>query len=68
MSGKPKEGHVFIEVVKGVEGPSLYIGDDNSGHRIAGNKPWGGGQTIHKFSVNVEELIRVAKEYGGLEP
>jgi hypothetical protein len=51
-----KKGQVIIEVVDGVEGPSLYIGDEDGGHRLAGTKPWGGGQTIHKFIVDVEEL------------
>ena len=32
-----------IVVLKGVEGPSVYIND----YRVAGNKPWGGGQFWH---------------------
>jgi hypothetical protein len=51
-----KKGTVIFEVVAGVEGPSFYIGDDYSGHRLAGPKPWGGGRTLHKFIVNIAEL------------
>lgn len=52
------EGHVWLEVMSGVEGPSLYVGDDGSGHRLAGPKPWGGGSVQHRFAVNIEELER----------
>ena len=58
-----KKGKVFIEVVGGVEGPSLYIGDEDGGHRLAGPKPWGGGQTIHKFTVDVDELMEEAARF-----
>ena len=60
---KLKPDHIFIEVVKGVEGPSLMIGNERGGHRLAGPKPWGGGQTIHQFQVDIAELVRVANEY-----
>jgi hypothetical protein len=53
-----KKGKVIIDVVAGVEGPSLYVGDENSGHRLAGPKPWGGGRTLHKFIVDIAELRR----------
>lgn len=52
---------VKIEVVSGCEGPSLSIGDDRTGHRLAGPKPWGGGRAIHSFDVDVDELIREAE-------
>lgn len=48
---------VIIEVVDGVQGRSLYIGDENSGHRLAGPKPWGGGEVIHSFEVDADELM-----------
>lgn len=49
----------WIEVVQGPGKPSLYVSDaDGSGHRLAGPKPWGGGQTIHRFEINIEEAIR----------
>lgn len=58
-----KQGFVMVEVVNGVEGPSLYVGDKSSGYRIAGPKPWGGGRTIHRFTVNVDELRKQLDEY-----
>ena len=58
-----KKGQAIIEVVGGVEGPSLYIGDEDGGHRLAGPKPWGGGQTIHKFTVDVAELMEEAARF-----
>ena len=53
--------YVTIEVVSGVEGPSLSIMHDGSGYRLAGPKPWGGGKTVHSFLVDVDELIRQAE-------
>lgn len=53
-----KPGHVLIEVVSGPEGPCLCIGDGDTGFRLAGPKPWGGGRTIHRFQVRVDELRR----------
>lgn len=58
-----KKGQAIIEVVNGVEGPSLYIGDENSGHRLAGPKPWGGGRTVFKFVVDVAELQEEAARF-----
>ncbi len=52
-----KETAIF-QVINGIEGPSLYVGDENSGHRLAGPKPWGGGKTAHKFIVHIAELRR----------
>ena len=49
---------VLIEVIKGPEGHALYIGD----LRIAGPKPWGGGEAIHKWRVRLEH-IREAVEH-----
>ena len=57
----------LIEVVQGAEGPCLCIGDENGGHRLSGPKPWGGGQTIHSFEVDIEELIREAEALRGRE-
>lgn len=54
-------GRCSIEVVNGPEGPSLYIGAESSGHRLAGPKPWGGGSTAFKFDVAIAELVREAK-------
>jgi len=49
---------ITLEVVSGVEGPSLYITDDKGGYRLSGPKPWGGGNTIHKFKVDLKELLQ----------
>ena len=59
-----KKGKVIIDVVNGVEGPSLYIGDEDSGHRLAGPKPWGGGGVVFKFIVDVAELQEEAARFG----
>lgn len=53
-------GKCWIEVIGGREGPSLYIGDGAISHRLAGNKPWGGGTTLHRFTVDIQELVREA--------
>ena len=42
------EGKVF-EVVHGVEGDCLVLGDEDGGTRISGPKPWGGGQVTKTF-------------------
>lgn len=41
-----------LAVVSGVEGPSVYLDD----YRICGRKPWGGGTTLHSFTVRLEDL------------
>ena len=53
-----KPGHALFEVIDGAAGPSLYVGDFDGGHRLAGPKPWGGGSTAHRFQVNITELRR----------
>jgi hypothetical protein len=60
----PRKGYVYVEVTKGVEGPSLSVGNDAMGERCAGPKPWGGGTTIHRFEVKADDLIRLVKAYG----
>jgi hypothetical protein len=42
------EGKMF-EVVHGVEGDCLVLGDEDGGTRISGPKPWGGGQVTKTF-------------------
>ncbi|BCD88016.1 hypothetical protein PSm6_44230 [Pseudomonas solani] len=59
-------GTAIVEVVNGVEGPSLYIGNEDGGYRLAGPKPWGGGRTIHKFTVKLDELVREAMDLAGV--
>ena len=65
---KLKDGHIFIEVVSGREGNSLSIGDEHTGRRIAGPKPWGGGEILHQFQVDVNELREVLNDYTAKEP
>ena len=54
---------VQIEIVSGVEGKCLSIGNTQTSFRLAGPKPWGGGRTLHSFKVDYDELIAKAKEY-----
>lgn len=49
----------LFEVIRGVEGDCLVLGDENSGDRISGPKPWGGGRVVKQF--------RVDEEYGPIE-
>jgi hypothetical protein len=49
-----KDEKITIDVVTGVEGPSVYIND----HRVAGSKPWGGGKIVYKFDTTWSELKR----------
>lgn len=53
------EGKMF-EVVRGVEGDCLILGDENGGTRISGPKPWGGGQVTKTFFTQ-------EKKYGPIE-
>lgn len=54
---------VKFEVIGGPEGACLAIMDADGGQRIAGPKPWGGGHTMHTFSVDLDELIEAATSY-----
>ena len=42
-----------ITVISGVEGYSIYINN----HRIAGNKPWGGGNVVCEFKVDKQSIL-----------
>lgn len=53
----PEVKTCLIQVIEGVEGLCLSIGDRRGGTRIAGPKPWGGGRTIHSFKVSIDTLI-----------
>lgn len=57
----PPEGEkmktVYLEVIRGSEGYSLSISNKNTGFRLSGPKPWGGGTVVHKFEVDCSELI-----------
>lgn len=45
---------ITIEVVKGVEGDCLVI----NGRRVAGPKPWGGGQIIYQWKTTEKEILK----------
>lgn len=49
---KPSKKVHKIELVDGVEGPSLYLND----RRIVGPKPWGGGVCLKKWIVSDEDI------------
>lgn len=55
---KTERMHEFC-VVAGVEGPSLYL----NSYRVAGRKPWGGGEIIHRFNVSPAELKERIKAF-----
>lgn len=52
---KNSSENVKITLVKGVYGFSVYIND----HRVAGGKPWGGGQVIKEW-ILLKESINAA--------
>lgn len=60
----PPAGSVFIDICEGVEGPSVYICDSDTGYRVAGPKPWGGGTTSRRFTAKVEDIKRALESYG----
>jgi len=55
---KLKPPHLYIEMVEGVEGPSLYL----NGYRIAGPKPWGGGTLSRKWRTSKKNIERALKD------
>lgn len=59
----PPKGHVFIDIVEGVEGPCVCIGDNSTGVRVAGPKPWGGGRTSRRFTASLENLKAAIEGY-----
>lgn len=48
-----KSKKIEILIVKGVEGPSMYINN----YRVCGNKPWGGGEAWHKWHATGEDVL-----------
>ncbi len=47
-----KNKPIELVICSGVQGPSVYLND----HRIAGNKPWGGGQITSRFKTTIKDL------------
>lgn len=52
QTSESRNRKIEVYIVSGVEGPSVYINN----YRICGNKPWGGGKVIHKFSTGIKEI------------
>ena len=56
---------IKLQVVKGPEGYSLQTFDNrSSGKRVAGPKPWGGGEVVHTFECEIERLIHAIRANG----
>jgi hypothetical protein len=54
MTQNADSGRVIeIVIISGVEGPSVYL--DN--HRIAGNKPWGGGDVLYEWKADLADIL-----------
>jgi hypothetical protein len=62
-----KDATVHMTVIGGPEGPCLGIGDEHGGYRLAGPKPRGGGETLHRFKVRADELLQQLRVLGALE-
>lgn len=52
-----KDRIVKIEVVRGCEGDCLCV--DN--YRVAGNKPWGGGEVIKSWDVKLSDVLKALR-------
>lgn len=59
----PADGYVFLDIVDGVEGQSISIGDESTSLRVGGPKPWGGGRIMKRFNVRKSDLIRAVTDY-----
>lgn len=60
---KLKPGHVYVEVVHNIVGGlSLCVCDDSGGSRVSGEKV-GGCETLKRFEVDADELIREIRSY-----
>lgn len=73
MTQKPvdaKADELLFEVIQGPEGQCLGVSTDGgeSGYRLAGPKPWGGGKTIKSFKVSKAELLKQLGESLPVEP
>lgn len=60
-----QDTRVRLALVGGVEGSSLYVcGEDKApAYRVAGPKPWGGGQVTRTWEVQVVELLEQIKQH-----
>lgn len=62
FSKPPKEGHVFLDIVSGVEGGCVCLGDETGGRRVAGPKPWGGGAITRRHQISIADLQAAISE------
>lgn len=62
FSKPPKAGHIFLDIVSGVGGGCICLGDETGGRRIAGPKPWGGGTITHRHEISISDVESVIKE------
>jgi hypothetical protein len=53
---------VRFEVIGGPEGACLAVFRGALGERIAGPKPWGGGKTLHAWSVPWASVVAAVGE------
>ena len=49
---------IKVEVIKGVEGHSLYVND----YRVLGAKPWGGGELVVGWNTEIKDFKSGIKE------
>ena len=49
---------VVFDVMRGVEGPSLYL----ENFRVSGRKPWGGGTVAYRFAADPREIIELCEK------
>jgi len=62
FSKPPKDGHIFLDIVSGVEGGCICLGDETGGRRVAGTKPWGGGTITRRHQISITDLQAVIRE------
>lgn len=55
--------YMKIDIIKGVEGNSVCINE----YRVAGPKPWGGGEIVESWKVNVDDILRAIGRYDELK-
>jgi hypothetical protein len=53
----------LIQLIRGVEGNCLSVSFDKgeTGQRLCGPKPRGGGKVIDQWAVNVEKIVQYLK-------
>jgi hypothetical protein len=57
LADQDQDASVEVLLIDGVEGPSVYVNN----YRIAGPKPWGGGEVIHEFKTTRAEIKRALR-------